>query len=86
MSTSAIDRFPTVLNARAESVRFDQFDFTVQLVDGRSITVPYEWYPRLRDATEVQRREWRLIGRGVGIHWEAIDEDISVAELLGETY
>ncbi|MCZ7542584.1 MAG: DUF2442 domain-containing protein [Anaerolineae bacterium] len=54
----------------------------VQLSDGRQISVPMEWFPRLRDATPAQRQDWRLIGRGVSIHWEDIDEDISVEGLL----
>jgi hypothetical protein len=54
----------------------------IQLTDGREISVPLEWFPTLRGATETQRNNWRLIGRGVGIHWEDLDEDISVAGLL----
>jgi hypothetical protein len=54
----------------------------VQLSDGRQVSVPLEWFPRLRDATPEQRNNWRLIARGVGIHWEEVDEDISVASLL----
>jgi hypothetical protein len=54
----------------------------VRLLDGREIVVPLEWFPRLRDATPEQRTNWRLIGRGVGIHWEEIDEDLSVVGLL----
>jgi len=54
----------------------------IELADGREISVPLEWFPSLRDATEAQRSNWRLIGRGVGIHWEDLDEDISVAGLL----
>ena len=54
----------------------------VVLADGREVSAPVEWFPRLRDATEKQRRDWRLIGRGIGIHWEEIDEDISVESLL----
>jgi hypothetical protein len=54
----------------------------VVLADAREISVPLEWFPRLREATKAQRRHWRLIGGGVGIHWEDIDEDISVAALL----
>ena len=57
--------------------------FVVHLEDGRSLTVPIEWFPRLRDATPEQRRQWRLIGPGTGIHWPDIDEDISIAGLLG---
>jgi hypothetical protein len=54
----------------------------VHLVDGRTLTVPLEWFPRLRDATPEERADWRLIGCGVGIHWERLDEDISVRGLL----
>ncbi|MBI4266316.1 MAG: DUF2442 domain-containing protein [Acidobacteria bacterium] len=55
---------------------------TVVLDDGRSVSVPLEWFPRLVAATPRQRRQWEPIGGGIGIHWEAIDEDISVASLL----
>ena len=55
---------------------------TVVLEDGRAVSVPLVWFPRLLNATEKQRREWDFIGGGIGIHWEAIDEDISVASLL----
>jgi hypothetical protein len=54
----------------------------VVLDDGRELAVPIEWFPRLRDATAKQRANWRFIGRGEGIHWPDIDEDISVAGLL----
>ena len=54
----------------------------VLLADGREISVPLEWFPRLRDATEEQRKGWSLIGGGIGIHWECVDEDISVDSLL----
>lgn len=54
----------------------------VVLADGREISAPIAWFPSLMDATDEQRRNWRLIGGGVGIHWEALDEDISVAGLL----
>jgi hypothetical protein len=52
------------------------------LADGREISVPLAWFPRLRDATVDQRRNWRLIGGGVGVHWPDVDEDISAASLL----
>ena len=55
---------------------------TVVLDDGRIVSVPLVWFPRLLDATPAQRKQWEPIGGGVGIHWEAIDEDISVASLL----
>lgn len=55
---------------------------SVTLSDGRTVTVPLAWFPRLLDAKPRQRGDWELIGGGIGIHWEAIDEDISVASLL----
>lgn len=54
----------------------------VRLADGREISAPLEWFPRLRDATAEQRQHWRLIGGGVGIHWPDLDEDVSAAGLL----
>ena len=68
--------------AMASEVWFDAVMMHVRLLDGREISVPVEWFPRLRDATESQRNKWRLIGKGIGIHWEDMDEDISVAALL----
>src|SRR3990167_7200089 len=55
---------------------------TVTLSDGRVVSAPLAWFPRLLEATPRQRADWELIGGGIGIHWEAIDEDISVASLL----
>ena len=66
----------------ATSVSFTKDSLCVALADGRELVVPLEWFPALRDATDVQRQDWRLIGRGIGIHWESIDEDISVESLL----
>jgi hypothetical protein len=54
----------------------------VVLADGREVTAPLAWSPRLADATSEQRKNWRLIGRGQGIHWPDVDEDISIASLL----
>jgi len=54
----------------------------VVLADGREIAVPLVWFPRLQEATPDQRKDWRLIGGGIGIHWEAVDEDISIESLL----
>lgn len=54
----------------------------VVLADGREIAAPVVWFPRLRKATAEERANWRLIGGGVGIHWEMIDEDISIESLL----
>lgn len=69
--------------ASATDVYFDDKNIHVRLSDGRQISAPLEWFPRLYHATNEQRQQWELIGRGVGIHWEDIDEDISVAGLLG---
>lgn len=55
----------------------------IVLADGREVAAPLEWFPRLRDATEAERRNWRLIGRGRGVHWPDVDEDVSVSQLLG---
>jgi Protein of unknown function (DUF2442) len=54
----------------------------VALADGREISVPLEWYPRLLDATPKDRNNWTLIGGGLGIHWEDLDEDVTVESLL----
>jgi len=69
--------------ARATRVYFDAERIHVSLADGREISAPLDWLPRLLQATNEQRFQWELIGRGVGIHWEDYDEDISVAGLLG---
>jgi hypothetical protein len=66
----------------AESVDFDDVAMHVHLKDGRRITVPIRRFKRLKDATNEQRQHWELIGPGVGIHWEEIDEDISVENLM----
>lgn len=55
----------------------------VVLADGREVSVPLAWFPRLMDASAVQRDNWRLIGGGVGIHWPDVDEDVSVERLMG---
>jgi hypothetical protein len=69
--------------AFATGVRFDEKMLRVQLSDGREISVPMNWFPKLRNATPEQRSNWKLIGNGVGIHWDDLDEDLSVAGLLG---
>ena len=67
---------------RAVSVSSSDDELTVQFSDGRTISVPLSWYPRLEDATSEERQGWELIAQGSGIHWPAIDEDISVDSLL----
>lgn len=66
----------------AESVMITEDTLNVDLSDGRTISVPLTWFPRLVHATQEQRDNWRLIGRGHGIHWDDIDEDISVEGLI----
>lgn len=72
------------LNPLATDVRIKSSALLVSLADGREISVPLEWFPRLLKATRTQRSNWRLIGGGIGIHWEEIDEDISVEALLAK--
>ena len=78
MTTSPIEHWP----ALAESVQVTADTLTVDLADGRSISVQFAWYPRLAHGTPVERNNWRLIGRGEGVHWPNLDEDISVDNLL----
>jgi Protein of unknown function (DUF2442) len=68
--------------ADAVDVKCTDDELIVTLVDGRRVSAPLAWFPRLLNATSKQRANWRLIGRGVGIHWDEIDEDISVRSLL----
>jgi hypothetical protein len=78
MSTSTIETKP----ARARQVRVDEDHLTVDLVDGRTLSVPLAWFPRLLHGSPTERNNWRLIGHGHGIHWPQLDEDISVENLL----
>lgn len=67
---------------RAQNVEIDQESLHVDLVDGRSLSVPLAWYPRLMHGTQKQRTNWKLIGAGEGLHWPDLDEDISVENLI----
>ena len=66
----------------AVSVLINDDTLTVELDDGRTVSVPVAWYPRLLHASKEERSNWRLIGKGHGIHWENVDEDISVESIL----
>jgi hypothetical protein len=66
----------------ASAVTCDEDHLCVTLVDGRELRVPLAWFPRLRAASPAQRGHWRLMGRGAGINWPELDEDISVQALL----
>jgi len=68
--------------AAAMNVRITERSLIVELQDGRTLTVPLEWYPRLAEGSPRERRNWRLVGRGIGIHWPDLDEDISMEGLL----
>ena len=77
--------------AIAQTISLTEDSLVVDLADGRTITVPLPWFPRLANGTADERANWRLIGNGEGIHWPDLDEDISVASLLagrrsGETH
>ncbi len=67
---------------RVAEVKTTEDELSVRLMDGRTISVPLAWYPRLLHATENQRKNWRIIGGGYGIHWEEVDEDLSTEGLL----
>jgi hypothetical protein len=77
MSTSAVEVHPQAL-----SVRFTDSDLVVELVDGRTVSVPFVWFPRLSRATPKQLENFEIIADGEGIHWPDLDEDLSVAGLL----
>ena len=67
---------------RADRIRVTRDSLVVDLIDGRTISAPLSWYPRLHSATPSERRNWRLIAAGEGIHWPDLDEDISIEGLL----
>lgn len=78
MSSSLTD----IVIPAATTVAVTEDTLTVDLSDGRSISVPLAWYPRLAHGSAKERMNWRLIGRGEGIHWPELDEDISVEGLI----
>ena len=68
--------------ATAKAVKVNADALIVELRDGRTVSVPLRWYPRLAAGRPAERRNWELIGRGAGIHWPDLDEDISIEGLL----
>jgi Protein of unknown function (DUF2442) len=70
------------LDATAVDVTVTDERLIVTLADGRELSAPLAWFPRLSEATAEQRQKWRLIGHGHGIHWPEVDEDVSIASLL----
>ncbi|MFI5329652.1 MAG: DUF2442 domain-containing protein [Desulfobaccales bacterium] len=73
---------PKITVVLITEVSFEDDLLQVSLTDGREIRVPLEWFPMLRDASPEERQNWRLIGRGIGIHWPDLDEDVSLEGLL----
>lgn len=71
-----------VTDERVLDVRFDDHSLIVDLMDGRTISAPLAWYPRLANATPGQRQHWEKCGGGFGIHWPDVDEDLSTEGLL----
>lgn len=78
MSISTID----IEVPSAKGVKITLESLFVEMNDGRTISVPLAWYPRLQYATQKERKNWRFIGKGHGIHWDNIDEDISIEGLI----
>jgi hypothetical protein len=77
MTISAVDVQPLAVDVACSNEMLE-----VKLADGREISVPLSWFPRLENASPKERKNWQLIGGGLGIHWEALDEDVSVENLL----
>ncbi len=71
-----------IADERVRLVEFTQDTLRVVLMDGRTISVPLAWFPKLLKATAVQRKNWQICGGGYGIHWPAVDEDLSTEGLL----
>jgi hypothetical protein len=78
MSISAVSLDPVAVDVEVTGAAL-----RVVLADGRKVSAPLEWFPRLRDAAPAARANWRLIGRGKGIHWPDLNGDVSVRGLLG---
>ena len=79
---SSLDARDVEFDSAAVDVTVNEDAIMVRLADGREISAPLAWYPRLLDATPEQRNKWQIIGGGYGINWEDLDEDISVRGLL----
>ena len=77
MSFSVISKSKKAIN-----IAFENSKMIVFLEDGRELSIPLEWFPRLRKATTLELNKWRFIGNGEGVHWTEIDEDISIENLL----
>ncbi|MBV1928426.1 MAG: DUF2442 domain-containing protein [Gammaproteobacteria bacterium] len=80
MHTLTIEPHP-----QAHTITCTEANLIVDLLDGRTISAPLVWFPRLAQASQKQRDNWQLLGEGEGVHWPEIDEDLSVASLLSGT-
>lgn len=78
MSTLLVEAHASI----AQHVLVSEDMLTLELADGRVVSVPLAWYPRLLHGTPDERSQWRLIGKGEGVHWPDLDEDISVGSIL----
>jgi len=81
MSTLAVELHP-----QAHSIKCTDIAIIVELIDGRTISAPLVWFPKLSQASKEQLDNWELLGDGEGIHWPDVDEDLSVAGLLIGTH
>jgi hypothetical protein len=72
----------TIADERVADVEINEDELKVRLMDGRTISAPLAWFPRLLHASEDQRKNWTIAGAGYGIHWEELDEDLSTEGLL----
>ncbi len=81
MTTLAVELHP-----QAQSIQCSDATIIIDLVDGRTVSAPLVWFPRLSQASKSQRENWQLLGDGEGIHWPDIDEGLSVAGLLMGTH
>ncbi len=81
MNTLAVELHP-----QAQEISYTEEAILVQLVDGRTISAPLIWFPKLSSATKEQLNNWELLGEGEGVHWPELDEDLSIAGLLAGTH
>lgn len=80
-----MNSFAVEVNPRAAEVEITPDELLVSLKDGRKLSVPLTWFPRILHASEEQRQQWELLGDGEGIRWPSVDEDVSIVGLLGGT-
>jgi len=81
MSTLAVELHP-----QAHAIKCTENTLIVELIDGRTISAPLTWFPRLSQANKAQLENWEILGDGEGIYWPDVDEDLSVAGLLKGTH